>query len=369
MGNGPDFSEPPRLTIRGVHVTAVDVPLERPLQTGGGLVRSAPLALIDLETREGLTGSSYLFCVTPAALKPMAQLLENLAEWLAGKPLAPYRIERMLHERLRLLGVQGLTGMAIAGLDMAAWDAYSKSCGLPLVRALGGEPTRIPAYNSCGLGLIGVDRVGREASELASGFKALKVRLGYPDLATDIAVIRTVREAVGSEVHIMSDYNQCLPVAEALRRCRRLDEEGLYWIEEPTTADDHEGNATITREARTPIQIGENWWGPRDMLESLSTGASDFGMPDVMRIGGVSGWLRAAGLAETRGIPLSSHLFPEISAHLLAVTPTCHWLEYVDWASPILAEPVKVEQGYAVINEAPGTGIRWNDAAVAKWRL
>jgi mandelate racemase len=173
----------------------------------------------------------------------------------------------------------------------------------------------------------------------------VKVRLGYPDLATDVAVVRAVREAVGPEVHIMSDYNQCLPVVEAVQRSRRLDEEGLYWIEEPTTANDYEGNAIISREARTPIQIGENWWGPHDMQQSLASGASDFGMPDVMRIGGVSGWLRAAALAEPRGIPLSSHLFPEISAHLLAVTPTCHWLEYIDWASPILAEPVKIEQG------------------------
>jgi mandelate racemase len=226
-----------------------------------GLIRSALLALIDLETKEGVTGSSYLFCVTPTALKPTAQLLQNLAEWLADEPLQPYRIERMLHERLRLVGVQGLTGMAVAGIDMAAWDAHSKACGLPLMHLLGGEPRRIPAYNSCGLGLIGVDRVGREASELAAGFRAVKVRLGYPDLATDVAIVRAVREAVGPEVHIMADYNQCLLVAEAVRRSRHLDEEGLYWIEEPTTANDYEGNAIISREARTPIQIGENWWG------------------------------------------------------------------------------------------------------------
>src|SRR5262249_19558002 len=148
----------PKLTISRLRVRAVDAPLTRPLKTGGGLVQSAPLALIDLESKEGVTGSSYLFCVTPAALKPTAQLLQNLAEWLIGQPLHPYHIERMLYERLRLVGVQGLTGMAIAGIDMAAWDAHAKACGLSLVRLLGGEPRPIPAYNSCGLGLIGVDR-------------------------------------------------------------------------------------------------------------------------------------------------------------------------------------------------------------------
>src|SRR5262249_58295690 len=141
-------------------------------------------------------------------------------------------------------------------------------------------------------------------------FGAIRVRLGYPDLGIDVAVVRAVREAVGPDVNIMSDYNQCLPVAEAVRRARRLDEEGLYWIEEPTTANDYEGNAMISREARTPIQIGENWWGPRDMQQSLTAGASDFGMPDVMRIGGGGGWVGAAPAAPSRGNSLSSHPFP-----------------------------------------------------------
>src|SRR5258708_29742183 len=130
----------PKLTIHGLRVRAVDVPLARPLQTGGGLVRSAPLALIDLQTKEGVTGSSYLFCVTPTALKPTAQLLENLAEWLAGKPLQPYSIERMLHERLRLVGGQGLTGMAVGGLGMGARGAAHRACRLPPTPPIRGGP-------------------------------------------------------------------------------------------------------------------------------------------------------------------------------------------------------------------------------------
>lgn len=114
------------------------------------------------------------------------------------------------------------------------------------------------------------------------------------------------------------------------------------------------------------MQIGENWWGTHDMAKSLAVSASDLGMPDAVKIGGVSGWLRAAGMGEAAGMPLSSHLFPEVSAHLLAITPTAHWLEYVDWAEPILQEPVKIQDGQAIASDAAGIGIAWDEAAVER---
>lgn len=340
----------------------------RPLQTSGGMVGTAPLVLIDLHTEEGITGCSYAFCYTPLALKPVAQLIANLETLIKGDVVAPLAIEQKLQRRFRLLGPQGLTGIAMAGIDMAAWDGLAKASGMPLVRLLGGEPRPIPAYNSCGLGIIGSERAATEARELAApGFTAIKVRLGYPDLKTDVEVIRAVRHAVGEDILLMSDYNQSLSVPDAIRRTKTLDDEGLYWVEEPTLADDFLGHAQISRETKTPIQMGENWWGPHDMAKSIAAGGSDYVMPDVMKIGGVTGWLRAAALAEANGLPVSSHLFPEISAHLLAVTPTCHWLEYVDWANPILQEPPKIEDGHVLISESPGSGISWSESGVERY--
>ena len=256
----------------------------------------------------------------------------------------------------------------MAGIDMSAWDALAKAREVPLVRLLGGEAREIPAYNSCGLGTIGAERAAREAEELvAPGFGAVKVRLGYPELEEDVEVVRAIRRSVGEDVVLMSDYNQSLSVAEARRRAAALDGEGLYWMEEPTRADDYSGHARIQHRTKTPIQIGENWWGPRDMAKSIEAGASSYGMADAAKIGGVSGWLRAAALAETAGLPLSSHIFPEISAHLLAVSPTGDWLEYVDWANPILAEPLQIEAGYASISGAPGIGIGWDEEGVRRY--
>jgi mandelate racemase len=359
-----------QLKVRDLDVRAVDVPMQRPLKTGGGEVGTAALVLIDLLTEEGVTGRSYLFCPTSVVLAPVARLLSNLAPLIEGDPLAPVALERKLQEAFRLLGSQGLTGMAIAGIDMAAWDALAKSCEMPLAKLLGGELRKVPAYNSCGLGLIGGERAAEEAQELvAPGFAAIKVRLGYPRLEEDVEVVRAIRRSVGEEVVLMSDYNQSLSVVEAERRAAALDGEGLYWIEEPIRADDYSGHAKVRREAKTPIQTGENWWGPHDMAKSIEADASDYAMADAMKIGGVTGWLRAAALAESAGLPLSSHLFPEISAHLLAVAPTSHWLEYVDWANPILEEPLMVEDGHASAPEAPGIGLSWDRDALSRYSV
>jgi len=197
----------------------------------------------------------------------------------------------------------------------------------------------------------------------------VKLRLGYETLRQDLAALHAVRTRVPSGTTVMTDYNQALSVDEALERGRALDGEGLAWIEEPIRHDDYSASATLTSQLATPIQIGENFDTPNAMREALTAKACDYAMPDLARIGGVSGWLEAAALAQRARMPMSSHLYPEFSAHLLAVTPTCDWLEYVDWASPILKDPIEIRDGRAIIPNRPGAGIEWNDAAVARYRV
>lgn len=344
--------------------------MPRPLAVSTGTVDAASFVLVDLHTTDGPSGCSYLFVPSKWALGPLARLIENLAELVTGTPLAPLEIEAALLARMRLLGAQGLTLMAVSAIDMAAWDALAKARDLPLARLLGGTPRAIPAYNSNGLGIIGTARAAGEARELRQrGLSAIKVRLGYPDARTDLAVVRAVREAVGPDVTLMADYNQALSVPEAIARIRLLDGEGLLWIEEPLDYRDAQGHADVRRAVCTPIQTGENWWGPLAMAEFVRERACDYGMPDAGKIGGVSGWTRAAALAEAAGMPMSSHLYPEISAHLLSVTPTRHWLEYVDWAEPILREAVQIHDGNAIPSNSPGSGIAWNEEAIRKLEI
>lgn len=348
---------------------AVNVPMATPLQTGGGTVATAPLALIDLHTGEGVTGRSYVFCYMGFALQPVVELLRGFGELLTGGAVAPHAVDATLSGRLRLLGPQGLTGMAAAGIDMAAWDAQAIAAGQPLARHLGGTLDAHAAYNSNGLGLIGAARAAEQAVRLLEhGFEAIKVRLGYADWREDVAVVEAVRGAIPDAVTLMADYNQCLSVPEAMRRIAALRDTGLHWVEEPTRADDYAGHARIRAAAELPVQLGENCWGAHDMARALSAGACDFFMPDAVKIGGVTGWLRACGQAYAAAVPVSSHLFPEYSAHLLAVTPTAHYLEYVDWASPVLQQPVQVRDGRVAPSAQPGAGIAWDEDAVARFR-
>ena len=357
------------MKITELRARAVMVPLKRPPRAASGAIPEAPLILIDLVTDEGVEGRAYVFTFTRAMLRPTLGCLQALGEMVRGDPVAPFELDAKLRRSLTLLDTPGLVGIALAGVDMAAWDAVAQSQGQPLVRALGGEVKAIPAYNSCGLWIADPDALPEEAAALlAEGdFRALKIRIGRPDFAEDLAAVRKVRASLPDEVLLMADFNQSLSVNDALRRGRALDAEGLYWIEEPIRHDHYEGCARIADALTTPIQIGENLLGPADLQKAIAAGAADYYMPDVQRIGGVSGWLRAAALAQVHDLDLSSHLFPELSSHLLAVTPTAHWLEYMDWADAILQEPLRMESGCAHLSERPGNGIEWDEAAVRRF--
>jgi mandelate racemase len=360
----------PPLTLRAIRCAGVEVPMTYALGTSRGTITKAPLLLIDLDTAEGVTGRSYLWCYFPAAMPAIASILQEVERVVKGARVAPVELWRKLAERFALIGVQGIVRMAMSGLDVAAWDALAVAAGVPLAALLGSTPKRIPAYNSCGLGLMPVEALADEAEKLlAGGFRAVKLRLGHPTLREDLAALHAVRKRVGGEVAVMVDYNQALSLAQALARGRALDGEHVYWLEEPIRHDDYAGNATLVRELKTPIQIGENFSESSAMATALAAGAADYVMPDLERIGGVTGWLTAAALAATHRIEMSSHLFPEVSAHLLAATPTCHFLEYVDWADKILQEPLAIADGFAVVPPRPGNGLNWDIKAVEKYRL
>lgn len=359
-------SEPkPRLTIDRVVARAVVAPLARPLRTAVGEIPAAPLVLIDLHTKEGIEGRSYLFAYTQTVLIALTRLTEEIGAELAGKPAEPVARMREFDRRFRLLGWQGLVGMAVAGLDMALWDILARSLDRPLARLLGGSVTPLPAYDSFGM----VDPRKDETAIFASldrGFRAIKIKLGGGTLKDDVTVVSSIRSMIGPDVQLMVDYNQSLNPVEACRRVARLAEFDLAWVEEPVPAEDLEGHARVRAAGKIPVQTGENWWFPADMKRAIAAGASDLAMLDVMKIGGVTGWLSAMGQAEAASLPVSSHIFVEASAHLLAVTSMAHWLEFLDTAAAILREPNVVVDGMFT-PRGPGLGIAWDETAVSKY--
>jgi mandelate racemase len=300
-------------------------------------------------------------------MRYLVPALHDLGELLKGRRVAPNDFYEAARKSLHFVGYEGMSMIAVAGVDMAAWDALARAAGTPLCVLLGGSIGPVPAYNSNGLWLRSPAELVEEAIQLRDegGFHGLKLRLGRQRLADDIATVEAVREAVGSEMNLMVDFDQGLQFGEALERCHAIDDLGLAWLEEPVVYDNLEGYARLTADLRTPLQIGENFYGPRALYTALQMKACDYVMPDFMRIGGVTGWQRAAAIAGAAGIPISTHLYPEVAAHVMRVSETAHWLEWQDWANPILQQPYEVKDGNLHIPDVPGVGLEWDEKAVA----
>jgi mandelate racemase len=358
----PIMETTPSLTIRSVTARPVLAPLPRPLRTASGEIPAAPLVLIDVGTDQDVTGRAYVFGYSPLTLRPLCAFLDSLDELLAGRPVAPAERAAQLERTFRLMGRQGLVGMALSGLDMALWDALGRAQGRAVVELLGGQAGPLPAYDSFGLVDPVKDAAMLEAS-VESGFEAVKIKVGDGGPSQDAEMVGAVRDLLGPDVQLMVDMNQSQSAASAIRRIELLADHDLTWVEEPVAAEDLAGHARVREASPVAIQTGENWWFPWDMAHAIEAGACDLAMPDLMKIGGVTGWLRAMGLAEAASLPLSSHLFIEASAHVLAVSPTAHLLEYLDIANAVLAEPLRPVNG-TVTARGPGLGIDWDEDAV-----
>ena len=354
------------LIVRSITARPVVLRLKRPVVARIATITEWPLILIDLLTEDGIIGRSYLEPYIVKSMRYLVPALNDLGALLRGRKVAPIELFDAARKSLHFVGYEGLSMIAASGLDMAAWDALAKAANLPLCVMLGGSTGPVKCYNSNGLWLSEPGALADEALELRDegGFTGLKLRMGRERIADDLAALDHVRKAVGEDMHLMVDFNQGLDLAEALQRCHVIDDHGLAWIEEPILYDNLDGYARLAAELKTPLQIGENFYGPREMHKALQKQACDLVMPDFMRIGGVTGWIRAAAIAGAAGIPVSTHLYPEVAAHMMRITETAHWLEWQDWADPILKSPYQLKNGLLHIPDVPGIGLEWNEEAV-----
>ncbi len=356
------------LTVRDIVARPIVLKLKRPVVARIATITEWPIILVDLLTEEGIVGRSYLEPYIVRSMRYLVPALNDLAALLKGRRVAPIELFDAARKSLHFVGYEGLSMIAASGLDMAAWDALAKAANLPLCVLLGGSVGPVKSYNSNGLWLQEPAELAEEALQLRDegGFTGLKLRMGRQRASDDLMALETVRKALGDGVQLMVDFNQGLDLAEALQRCHMIDDQGLAWIEEPIVYDNLDGYAKLAAELNTPLQIGENFYGPREMHKAIQKNACDLVMPDFMRIGGVTGWMRAAAIAGGAGIPVSTHLYPEVAAHMMRVTETAHWLEWQDWAHPILKTPYRLKDGQLHIPNVPGVGLEWNEEAVKR---
>ena len=358
------------MKIGRVVIHLLRLPLPRPLKTSIHDIRAVDTVLVELRGDGGAVGSGYCFAFGEHRGRALQALVEDLAPLYEGQDA---RSTRALFDRawrsINFLGHAGVAVMALAALDTACWDLAAQAAGLPLWRFLGAAHNRVPTYASSGLWLDrSIDELIAEATAFrAAGHRAMKMRLGRSH-DEDLARARALRQALGPEVRLLADVNQGWDVATAIRTGKALEEIGLYWLEEPVSYEDLEGSARVAAALDTPIASGESEYGWLGMKRYLDARAADILMPDLQRMGGVTGYLRAVELCESYQWPVSSHLFVEVSGPVLATAPHAMLLEHMDWWETLFDDRLAIVEGAVVLPDRPGIGLGLNRAALTRYR-
>ncbi|MGB8184246.1 MAG: mandelate racemase/muconate lactonizing enzyme family protein, partial [Pseudolabrys sp.] len=324
--------------------------------------------LVFVHCDSGIVGENLFFTRNARRTRVLQSMVEEMADLVIGRDAGHIAgFWARAWRDINFLGHKGVPVVGISALDGALWDALGKMSNLPIYRILGGAQDRVPVYHSGGLWLSSSDKelVAEAERFAAAGFRAMKMRLGSLEPATDIARVRAVRTAIGPKIKLMADANQGLTESQAIRLGRALEEFDLTWFEEPLPAWDLDGLARVAAALDTPIASGETEYtryGFRRMLELRS---ADILMPDLQRVGGVSEFIRVGHMAESYDIPVSSHLFPETSLQVLGALANTIYLEYMPWFSKLYNETIKFAEGQAIVPERPGWGFTFNQDYVS----
>ncbi|MGB9315824.1 MAG: mandelate racemase/muconate lactonizing enzyme family protein [Pseudolabrys sp.] len=356
------------MKVTRVETRCVTVKLDKPIGSALGQLHSFGCILVFVHCDSGIVGENLIFTLNARRTRVLQSMVEEMADLIIGRDaghIADFWARAW--RDINFLGHKGVPVVGISALDGALWDALGKMSNLPLYRVLGGAQDRVPVYHSGGLWLSSSDKelVAEAERFAAAGFRAMKMRLGSPEPATDVARVRAVRTAIGPKIKLMADANQGLTESQAIRLGRALEEFDLTWFEEPLPAWDLDGLARVAAALDTPIASGETEYtryGFRRMLELRS---ADILMPDLQRVGGVSEFIRVGHMAESYDIPVSSHLFPETSLQVLGALANTIYLEYMPWFSKLYNETIKFAEGQAIVPERPGWGFTFNQDYVS----
>ena len=352
-----------RMKITALHTTPGELTLPSPAVGGLGPIKTIGLVATRIETDEGLFGEHVLITLHGRHVRVLDEMVQSLAPLVVGRdPLHSTAIWADGWRQNNFVGHKGVAVMGLSAVDGALWDIRGKAAGLNIAALIGQARTAVPTYASGGLWLDrSIDALQAEASGFVSaGFRAVKMRLAPGPLPATEARVRAVREAIGPGITLMADANQQLNEAEAIRMGRMLERYDLAWFEEPLPAWDLAGVARVAAALDTPIASGETEYaryGFRTMLELRS---ADVLMPDLQRVGGVTEFIRVANFAAAYDVPVSSHLFPEMSLSVLAGLENATWLEHMPWLSPLYNEAVELQDGAAVVPDRPGWGFTLN---------
>jgi L-alanine-DL-glutamate epimerase-like enolase superfamily enzyme len=367
----PQATDGSPMKITGYEATTLLVPETDPLanmEEEKG--RKRPVVALRLRTDSGIEGLGITF-YGGKMTGSLRVAVEELAALTVGED--PMRIEKIV-AKLRAgtgdsCGPGGIFTLALSAIDVALWDIKGKALETPLWKLLGGHRDRVPTYASGSLRRGLTHDQAQEAAHtlVRKGFKQMKTQMGLPgnpSPAEEVKRVQVVREAIGPDIALMCDINQRWRPEQAIDIGSRAEEVGLFWLEDVTTADDYQGLARVTAALKTPIAGGEYLYGIQPFRQMIMAHSVDIVMVDIVRAGGVTQWMKIAGMAEAFNLPIVSHVMPEILVHVVAACPNGLTVEYMPWMIALYEETPKIEDGMLVLSNKPGLGLKFDEKAI-----
>ena len=339
----------------------------------GGMGSKAEFITIKILTSEGIEGIGYAGFASSVMVKALKETVDALLDQIIGTD--PRMVEQINSYLRNLAGVgapAGIATRAISGIDVALWDIKGKLASEPIHRMLGGYRDTVPTYASGFLWRnFNLERLEKTSKELVSqGFTAMKFRMGAEDSAKkELARMETMRNAVGEEITLMLDINQGWDINTAISIGRELAQYNLYWLEDPINHQDFEGLARIADVLDTPIAAGEYHYGIEPFRTLLERRSIDIVMVDLLRVGGITQWMKVAHMAESYNLPVVTHLATEVLMHCLAACPNGTFVEHMPWTFAMFNEEPEILHGEIVLPQTPGLGLSFNEENLKKYAV
>ena len=360
------------MRITNLQTTLLEVPLEKALLNVTKTRATLEIILLRVETDEGGVGHGYTYTDGYGGRAITALLDTDVLDLVRGRdPRDVKALSAQVLWEIRHAGIGGITSLAVAALDLALWDVFTQSVGLPLTKLLGAYADRIPMYASIAgwSGLPIPQQVARAEELVAKGISGIKVQIARAPLETDVLRLQSLRKALGPAPRLFVDANTVMSVPQAITLGRAIQDFDIFWMEEPIAVRDLDGYREISRHVSIPLATGEQLFCPRDCDEYIKRRLVSYMQADVLRVGGICEWLRIAGLADGCSVKMSPHFVMEVHTQLLCTIPNAQFVEYIPWLQAYFKEPTVVESGYAVARQKPGLGLEFDETAIEKFRV
>lgn len=359
-----------------IKLTSVNLPLKSAVSDAKVLtgrqaaLKDVALLFAEIETADGYSGLGFTYTLRTGGPAQFAHASEVAPVLIGEDPNDIGRLWSKLVWASASVGRSGLAMQAIAALDTALWDMKAKRAGLSLAKLLGAHRDRVRCYNTSGGYLqASVEEILEKSTQsLERGIGGIKMKVGHPDRARDLARVAAVRKHIGDQVPLMVDVNQQWDRTTALRMGMALEQFNLEWLEEPLDAYDIEGHAALAAQLVTPVGTGEMLCSAAEVAAYIKRGAIDLVMHDAPRIGGITPFLKVAAMAEDAGLVMAPHFVMEIHLQLAAAYPHAAWVEHFEWLEPAFNERLEIRDGHMIVPNRPGLGLSLSER-LGEWTV